>query len=81
MLGFTLGLSVGSPVGLLDGARVGGEIMLTEFTDEMVMVYPSKSIASTMAVVPVALKVLELAIELMDTACAGVRFCTTRSTK
>jgi len=81
VLGFTLGLSVGSPVGLLEGARVGGEIMLTEFTEEMVMLYPSKSIAWTMAVVPVALKVAELAIELMEAACVGVRFCTTKSTK
>jgi hypothetical protein len=62
------------------GVRVGGEIILTEFTAEMVMVYPSKSIASTMAVVPVARKVAEFAIELIDTACCGVRFCTIKST-
>jgi len=73
-LGFRVGLCVGSPVGLLVGAPVGGEIMVTEFTEEMLMVYPSNNIASTMAVVPVAPKVAELATELMDTACCGVRF-------
>lgn len=79
-LGFIEGLVEGFPEGLAVGCMVGGPIMVIELTPVTVMVNPSKSIASTIAAVPVDEKVVELPRVLMVAAWVGVRFWTMKST-
>jgi hypothetical protein len=79
-LGFAVGFLLGVPVGFIEGAIVGGLMMETLFTPDIVIVNPSRSIFSTMFERPVWAKVVELASAEMLAACAGVRFCTMKST-
>ena len=55
-------------------------MMTTVLTAVMLIVNPSRSMASTIAAVPLVSKVVELATELMLAACAGVICWTIMST-